>query len=963
MAPNIAFAANDNSPFIDVKETDWFANAVQYTYEKGMMNGTSDTIFAPNSPTTRGMIVTMLHRMESIPSATGETFTDVPSGQWYTDAVAWASANAIVNGYGNGQFGPDDPITREQMTAILYRYSQSKQYDMSASGNISDFSDANQISTYAADAMRWAIGAGLISGVGNSTLDPKGNATRAQIATIFMRYCENVAVVPSVDTPDKTFAVVFDKNDGGNQPDTKTVKEGEIIEQPTAPTRAGYTFNGWFTEKTGGTQFDFTSAITSDMTLYAHWSNNSGGGSGGGRHHNNSDTPGVPDTSNPNDIIYYCTVTFTSSTSDVSNLPGEQQVKSGESISEPSAPTRDGFTFDGWHTDKACTAAYNFTSPVTSNLTLYAKWNLDTSNTPEGGFAVTFHLNDNSNADVIYAVQNVASGDNAAEPDAPERDMYRFTGWYTEPQTAAVYDFNTPVTEPIDLYAGWGNPNGNDEGLYVASDDVGTDPSVTGIKRLGDSFSITVNTPKPGIVKLDFLNEDDFWNVEDNQVNNLTALKSIAAYTPDYCEMQAVSIPFASADGTNLPEHYALRATLLDASNKQPLCDPFYSIQCTTKYKEFDNITVADRIAEYGEDRIIIFDDDESNNNYGVFAEDIKMIETSDSVNVLTVAYEFSDDSLYPNTTYTFANPSAKVSALQVGDKVYALDKNGYPQLFKIGAAPTANADGSVVMTPDKDAILSDFYAVLKADMDEAAVDVQVRHMNAMGDIITPHDGIQPRLEIIDVNQTLSQSINYSINWKPKDWLTVTGSVGGKAELSIKLTWDAHFFDKDYFEASATVKVEPTLKASIKAEKSINPSEDNTKENNTKKVNAEWKAGKVSIPTNVPGLTLTLEASVPVEVKFSGTATISATATLTGGFNFNTTSGFHPIGKAELKSEVNVTAQAELKAGPKVAIGVAFLDNVVKADVSAQAGVKATISGSVGGQITTGTPNMAVPCA
>ena len=124
LIPGAVFAADDGMPFKDVRESDWFYEAVQYVYEHGMMRGTGDTMFSPESTTTRAMIVTILHRLEGLPAAAGEQYADVPGGQYYTDAVAWASENGIVNGYGNGRFGPNDAITREQMATILYRLAQ-----------------------------------------------------------------------------------------------------------------------------------------------------------------------------------------------------------------------------------------------------------------------------------------------------------------------------------------------------------------------------------------------------------------------------------------------------------------------------------------------------------------------------------------------------------------------------------------------------------------------------------------------------------------------------------------------------------------------------------------------------------------------------------------------------------------------------------------------------------------------
>lgn len=180
------------TPFTDVAENAWYADAVQYVYEKGIMNGTSATSFSPNETTTRGMIVTMLHRLEDTPSAISSGFTDVSAGAWYADAVAWAAANGVVNGISDSSFAPETAITREQLATILYRYAQLKGYDVSVSGDLSGYADASQISEYAITAMQWANENDLITGNTATTLNPQGNATRAEVATILMRFIENM---------------------------------------------------------------------------------------------------------------------------------------------------------------------------------------------------------------------------------------------------------------------------------------------------------------------------------------------------------------------------------------------------------------------------------------------------------------------------------------------------------------------------------------------------------------------------------------------------------------------------------------------------------------------------------------------------------------------------------------------------------------------------------------------------
>ena len=184
-------AAPVGLPFADVSSSDWFYNDVRYVYEKGIMDGTGADRFSPNAPLTRAMIVTILYRMAGSPSVSGSSdFTDVAAGKWFAKAVAWAAANGIVNGYGSGLFGPNDPVTREQLAAMLYRYAvYGGMTAVTLEENLGGFADTAQLSAYAIQAMNWAVGQGLINGSG-SNLVPKAQATRAQVAAIIHRYLE-----------------------------------------------------------------------------------------------------------------------------------------------------------------------------------------------------------------------------------------------------------------------------------------------------------------------------------------------------------------------------------------------------------------------------------------------------------------------------------------------------------------------------------------------------------------------------------------------------------------------------------------------------------------------------------------------------------------------------------------------------------------------------------------------------
>ncbi len=179
-------------PFVDVPTGAYYYDAVAYASQNGLMNGVSADSFAPDATTSRGMIVTILYRLEDSPSAAQADFADVAAGAYYAGAVAWASANGIVTGYGDGTFGPDTAITREQLAAILYRYAQYLGLEVSQTADLTGYGDAADISEWAQQAFAWAVREGLISGMDDGTLAPQGTATRAQVATILMRLCEKL---------------------------------------------------------------------------------------------------------------------------------------------------------------------------------------------------------------------------------------------------------------------------------------------------------------------------------------------------------------------------------------------------------------------------------------------------------------------------------------------------------------------------------------------------------------------------------------------------------------------------------------------------------------------------------------------------------------------------------------------------------------------------------------------------
>lgn len=181
------------NPFTDVSTSDWFYEDVMFVYENGLMAGTSAATFEPYSNTTRTQIAVIFYRLEGSPAVEGKNnFTDVeygPGTAWYYNAVTWAQQNGIMGGYGDGKFGPNDPVTREQLASIFYRYAQYKGYDVTATGSLDSFTDKGSASAWAQEAIKWAVGNGIMGGKENNLLDPKGTATRAEIAAHVAPLC------------------------------------------------------------------------------------------------------------------------------------------------------------------------------------------------------------------------------------------------------------------------------------------------------------------------------------------------------------------------------------------------------------------------------------------------------------------------------------------------------------------------------------------------------------------------------------------------------------------------------------------------------------------------------------------------------------------------------------------------------------------------------------------------------
>ena len=460
MLPMSALAAG--TPFTDVSGDDWYYQSVRYVYRNGLMSGTGETTFSPNAVTTRGMVVTILHRLSGEPTAYGERFSDVAEDAYYADAVAWASAKDIVDGYGNGTFGPNAAITRQQLAVILYRYAKFCGVDTKARTSLDDFADAGTVSDYAVTAMQWAVAEGLINGM-DGRLVPNGNATRAQVAAVLERFCADLDASAAgglllgallggngtqeeeeeEDAEDDVYYTVTFHSNGGSEVEPQQVKAGECAEEPDTPYNPGYRFRGWYTDDgTFEAAYDFSTPVEADLDLFAAWED---AGSVRVTYMLNDGTNGAYAM----DVVPY-----------------------GSTPDFPADPTMVLHSFGGWYTEPEAMNEVEADDPLTEDTFLYAKWiapDGDDStlyNGAAGGgtdFSITAvdmneqalvaTVNANESAILVarfYAdTEELFTGDFENDPDAPE---LLSTVSVRTPDYCELVPVSVPITDELPEY-------------------------------------------------------------------------------------------------------------------------------------------------------------------------------------------------------------------------------------------------------------------------------------------------------------------------------------------------------------------------------------------------------------------------------------------------------------------------------------------------------------------------------
>ncbi len=543
--------------------------------------------------------------------------------------------------------------------------------------------------------------------------------------------------------------------------------------------------------------------------------------------------------------------------------------------------------------DKTITVDGN-TYTITSTVNKFAEdVELDSS------YNVTFALNDGSNGS--YEVREVITGSTVAQPIAPERVGYNFIGWFIEPECETEYNFSNPIVRDITVYALW-EPKETGDFLFGGTSGGGTVYSITGIEMEGNRVSATINVDSACTLKILFKDEE----TED-------VIATVTTQTPEYCEMTPVSVLVEE----RLPEKYIVEAILLD-ENGNPLCDRFVCRKYTTAYEEFEEQDIDD----FADENTVNFDNDRET-NFGVLAEDVIIVESSDTVNKLNI----SSQPLYPDdydgtqdveyeTYYMFENPDEQITGLEVGDKIYA---KGTQCLIKIASIETSS-DGTVIMTASSDVELPDFYDVIDVDIE---LDINEAHI----------EGTDPAVMWDVVDAETAFTLGGTIDFTPVDWLKISGRLNGTGKFKLEITYDVVWFGEDYFYISVVSELEVNVTADVKV--IIESPEPEGKEI------TEISLGRWTVPTPIPGLTLTTSPKIPLEWEVSAGATFDFNSKMTSGFIYTSTEGKQNIDEKERTIKLGAEGEAWIKFGPKVTLSVEFCKDVLKASLSAAAGIEA----------------------
>ncbi len=421
-APETTVTAEPKITFKDVNGNTVAGKAIYKLVNAGILNGYEDGTFRPQNPLTRAELCKIVNLVFKYTEAEELTFSDVKKEDWYYSYVAIAKKAGYITGHADGTFKGNDYLTREQTCAIITRVASL--YDLSMTETITD-----AVSEWAVSYVNKVVANKLMPLEEGGKFRATENITRAELVSVVSNFVVEEQK-PAEGTTVAQYTVTFNTN-GGSAIAAVKIESGKNVTKPNNPTKKGYTFAGWYTDSGLKNTFDFNSKITADITLYAKWTAVSAGGGGGGSSGGGS--------SDGNTATYY-TVTFnTNGGSTVSS----QSVKKGSSATNPGEPTKDGYKFQGWYKDSDLSSLYNFSTSISKDTTIYAKWTKV--------YTVTFDTGEGPSVDPVV----VETGKAVNEPEHGKWDGYYFIGWYRDSDFISPYKFTSIVTSDITLYAKW----------------------------------------------------------------------------------------------------------------------------------------------------------------------------------------------------------------------------------------------------------------------------------------------------------------------------------------------------------------------------------------------------------------------------------------------------------------------------------------------------------------------------
>ncbi len=439
--------------FKDVNESTDEGKSIYKLVDAGVINGNGDGTFTPQNGITRAEFCKMINLVYNYTEKDQVLFTDVKASDWYYEQVLIAKKAGYIKGYEDGTFRGDNNITRQEFCTIITRINNLK-----VNGTAPTIAD--EVESWAVEYVNAVLTNSATYTADNSSKNlmslEAGNTFRATVpikrgeVAVVLALCYDVVnktasfaqatipVTPSTggggggsdNRPQVPSCVISFNTDGGSTVANQTVSQGSKVTKPATPTKAGFTFVNWYTDLAKTTVYDFSKTVLGSFTLYAKWEQNT-----------NTDT----------DTTTTYTVTFNSMGG---TAVSSQTVSKDDYASEPAEPTRDGYNFAGWYSDSACTAEFDFGTPITKNTTIYAKWSQIKM------YTVTFEWGTAELAQTILATDNVAKpspkpvkeGECVEEPETPYLEYYQFVGWFCEKYCFTEYDFSEPVTENITLY-------------------------------------------------------------------------------------------------------------------------------------------------------------------------------------------------------------------------------------------------------------------------------------------------------------------------------------------------------------------------------------------------------------------------------------------------------------------------------------------------------------------------------